>query len=926
MSAAAGRFFLACFQVALIALLCLEMAQPALAQVSTPTPQETASNPLDTPVNLSHSGAASQPRLLASPDGRLQAFWVDQFDGLLTAIYDGQRWSAPALVPVSATQPETLPSLIADNRGRIHAFWYGAESRVTRQKALFYSQMPFGGTRWSTPLGIAESAVGFTVSSLDNGNLLLAYYRTLNTSAAASGVYVKQIAFAQNTPLLGAATPVQTSIYYRLVKAEEAQLSLATFGAAGALLAWKDVRQAQVLSAYSLDGGATWSQPEAIGEAEGGAIKPRLAVAGEDALRLWEAPGTCALTQQRWQGLPETRALPAQSFLPTPTPAAPLTGWGEAKPLAFDRALCPTADRFLLTAEGQMYWLWDEGSAALTLSEYNPERDEWSQPIRWSFSFNDPETGRNVGLSDLHAVLQGGRMIVIGSDQATGEVWVLAAPPEVLEGRYLPPSWAELKPLSRPEAAQSDPRLAGAPVGVVSLDGSTHLIWSQPSANAPDLNSLAYARWDGRNLSLPIDIFPGRDGVSQRQPFLLVSPAEESAAGELHLAWIAGAANELRYSRVIAEQAASSSSWSPPQTLATNAAWPQLALSPQGELYLAYVVPVNEGRGVYLTRSTDGGRSWEEPWLVFDAAKAGWQMVDHPALAADAEGGLYLAWVQVELAGGLAPRKIYTAYSPDRGSTWSEPVPQMQSGVDWPHLTILGGQAHLLYARQSDGSLWHTWFDLREREAQANGVLKLTWPTAQRLAGFEEVQAPFGLAAVGRVAAQEGSEFWLHLAALQSGRGQLLFSSWDGLRWSEVERFSLPPTNEARFDLADPPFPLPISLAAATEGGKLPAVLMGVKGAEAGGRWQAALFFTERQVPKVTLPPLPPLPTATATPSPTAAPLPTVPPPTITPTLSSAPAELAPPINPLILGGGLAAVILLAIFAGILTVSSRRGR
>ena len=57
----------------------------------------------DSPVNLSHSGAASQPRVVAGLEGVLQAFWIDHFDGLMTSIYDGVTWSKPVPAPLPAS-------------------------------------------------------------------------------------------------------------------------------------------------------------------------------------------------------------------------------------------------------------------------------------------------------------------------------------------------------------------------------------------------------------------------------------------------------------------------------------------------------------------------------------------------------------------------------------------------------------------------------------------------------------------------------------------------------------------------------------------------------------------------------------------------------------------------------------------------------
>ena len=120
------RLYLIVLFIPLLAGLVTIRAQ---AQLSTPTPTavpDIGSNSLtnsNQPANLSQSGAASQPRLLAGPDGKLQAFWWDRFDGLTTATFDGQKWSAPQPALIASKFLVNTPLLIADQTGWIHAFW-----------------------------------------------------------------------------------------------------------------------------------------------------------------------------------------------------------------------------------------------------------------------------------------------------------------------------------------------------------------------------------------------------------------------------------------------------------------------------------------------------------------------------------------------------------------------------------------------------------------------------------------------------------------------------------------------------------------------------------------------------------------------------------------------------------------------------------
>lgn len=76
----------------LLGILCvlactMHATAPAFAQ--------TPANLWSVLVNLSGSGAASQPVAFAAPDGTLQAFWWDRFDGLTTVVGSGETWSAP---------------------------------------------------------------------------------------------------------------------------------------------------------------------------------------------------------------------------------------------------------------------------------------------------------------------------------------------------------------------------------------------------------------------------------------------------------------------------------------------------------------------------------------------------------------------------------------------------------------------------------------------------------------------------------------------------------------------------------------------------------------------------------------------------------------------------------------------------------------
>ncbi len=115
-------------------------------------------------------------------------------------------------------------------------------------------------------------------------------------------------------------------------------------------------------------------------------------------------------------------------------------------------------------------------------------------------------------------------------------------------------------------------------------------------------------------------------------------------------------------------------SWDAPRTVGGDSVpgsrnFHALHAAADGSLYVAWL----EARGgrksaTYLTRSTDGGRSWT-PSVRVDAAES--CPCCRTAIATSKDGALYLAWRSV-LPGSV--RDIVVASSRDHGATWSTPV------------------------------------------------------------------------------------------------------------------------------------------------------------------------------------------------------------------------------------------------------------
>ena len=951
--------------IVLLAVLSSLFLQPAQAQTPTPSPSPAQASPSELasaetiwsqPVNLSRSGAANQPRIFAAQDGRLQAFWMDRFDGLMTALYNGEIWSLPAQIlrvpsrfVAKPVKISAMPFLLADDKDRVHGFYYGEKDPKTGEPPLFYTQLAIGNTIWSPGVQAAESALVFNAQPVESGDLQLAYIRSLKLEPTTTqrqpippGVYTRRT--TGGGAVWNAGSAVESSIYYRILAPEEAFMQLAATQNV-AMLAWLEPRLDQVLYSASSDSGQSWSPPMLFGPKEAQVKQPLLAILPSGgALRIWQdaSQSGCALYQQQMAlqaTQPLTTTLTPATVGQNPAVTALVLGeWGEAQQILPGLSECPSNSRFF-NEEGKLYWLWGENTPALSLSAWEAGRGEWSLPQSFGFSFEDTDTGRLVQLDNLEASLANGKLAVIGADVASGEVWTTLSQVSALELAFAPPSpWSKAQAFSDPQQTASNPAVA------IDGQGRAHVVWSQGSGTPG--TSLYYARYDGKTASPAVEIVKAAAGEVVRQPAMWADGQER-----LHLAWSGGTQGEIYYTRALADQAGSASGWLPAKQVsgsggfATSGAWPQIAQDYSGRIFILYAVPLNEGRGLYLAYSEDGGENWSSPTLIFDAAAAGWEMVDRPTLAVDLTGALHAAWTHGNLAATRLTQGIYysrtlTAYkppaptaTPEAGATpeplqsdpqWSKPLEIAPAGADWPKLAGLGSQLHVVYALE--GLPNHRWLDLTQA---ATGEAEAGWGTASRVPGWQELGSssvssvgtspqsnlpPFGLTA---------DAARLHLLAALAESTSLRYSTWSSEvqgaegRWSQPESFN-PAGGRRNFPGAVAAAPLSGSQLAVAWLALPDTASLATPIPPAPGVFLALRAITTVQPPSG--PPPAPTSTPTALPSqePTIAP-------TATPILSQKPGPSGDSsLSPLVLGGGLAAIIVIAIFIGILVQGKGR--
>jgi hypothetical protein len=878
----------------------------------TPLPQPAGDQGGAGPANLSQSGAASSPAVVAEPDGRLRVFWSDEFDGLMVAdgillatpVLSGTQelmttqdsWSEPRTVPLAAT---SMPEILADAAGGIHAFWLqesiqdGSEEGWVQDWPLLYSQLASDTTTWLPSMALAESAASYDVATDASGAFYLAYIRAVDTPSFPAGIYFRRM--AEEDGRWTAPVALAQSRYLRLLSREAAHVSLAAAETGELYVTWDDPRTGELQLAYSPDGGQTWEGPDSLDNPE---AQPRwgqlLAVPGGEVLLLWQdvrSGGACNLYQAPAASLLGDAAVPAQRVLE-------------------ELVACPDNADFLALDEGQVLMIAGGGGDSLTVAIWDGE--QWSQPSRVGYSFENLETGGQVYLSNLQAALvslpapspEGGNdpaLVAVGTDQ-DGDVWASSSQLGTLDIVFAPPSpWSVPVSLTDSEGAPELPAMAN------DAEGRLHVLWGEDTEGPTAGASLLYVRQDqvatasGTEMrwTSPTEILASPDGGAD-QPSLI------ALGNQLHAVWRGGQDGEVFYSQAFATDAYIASVWTEPQRLAppgTMVSWPHIAADLGGNLHVVYAVPVNEGRGIYYTRSNDGVQ-WSAPRQVFDAARAGWAMSDYPRVAVDLGGTIHVVWTRADPLGSGLTRAIYYARSVDGGVTWSEALEVAAGASAWPQVTVsVTGEIHLVWTDTGEeNACWHQW--------SADGGL--TWTRPERVPGFESVPGPIGVLADGA-----GTVSLVGLGQDSGGKPILLYATWDGQRWGEQEVFGLGLAMDSS---------LPgVSSTLLPSLGHLDVVFRGASTDPDEGA-QVRLWYAERAVPAVVATPVP-----TFTPRPTAMPSPTPVPTTFatpTPGFGTAPPQRPESsmngLLPLLVPGVLAVLIVVGAFGARVLLAQRR--
>ncbi|MGD2158851.1 MAG: sialidase family protein [Anaerolineales bacterium] len=755
--------------------------------------------------------------MVEDSSGIIHAFWWDEFDGNMYSRLVGDQRSMP--IQIAVPFGEFIPVLVADSNGYLHAFW------IDENQVLYYANVNVDsvpGSEWNLVVLLADSAIRIDLEIDKQDRLHLAYLRAADTPEAPAGFYYRKSAPGGNDwldPIL-----IYQSPYLRKLAPDEAHVDTRiTYSGVEQhiYLAWDNPLRGQSFLVKSVDGGETWGEPIEVGEPEEvlGEARPShliIYAQAEEVLLLWQT------------GSSETGCTPYYQWS--------LDGgesWQPRQRMSRSLFGCPERMEILAGADGPILV---RVSSQVYLQAWDSTR--WSDPqLQGTLaSFIDSETQRTVTLGCLQvALLEGRSLIFIACDTSGGgDIWFLRRELDDVDNWFPHESpWQTLTSVTRNEARFLSLEM------IADTEGRVHVFWAQSSESnsSRPASSLYYTRLEDERLwSQPVAVL-----TSPEQPVDQPAVALDSAE-RLLMTWRCGEQAEICFSRVGANTATLSSAWSEPIRVSApghRSSAPDIVVGSQGAIYIVYAVPVNEGRGIYLTHSDDYGETWSEPIQIFDGASTSWAMLDQPRLALTSAGDLHLLWTHYNLRSGEAePVALSYVRSQDGGKAWSESETVTESSVVWARvLSTVNGSVYRFWQEGNVGR-----FSLEHERSLDNGA---TWERAEQIAFLGDTIATPTLSKD-----LAGNFHLLQLITQGPDDLSLQHRVWDGERWLSSDSLDLDLDSET--DVGG-------LVSAASPRGNLVAVFSTWSDDPSSGSGEE-LFFTTRSIePPEGLPtPLPP--------------------------------------------------------------------
>ena len=672
------------------------------------------------PVNLSNSGATSNPVLVSDQLGKLHAIWLDQFEGFTYAVSeDGKQWTQPLAVDYPFDKKAGTPVLVAAPRGFIHVFWQNFDKDLVYGQG--HSEILDDPAAWGFRESLSANVLSYNVSIDPQGVVHLVYIRNKNSDLGPAGVY-----YARSLDEGRSWIPerlIYESQYFRTAKPEIAHLRVVVPDDANdgrVFITWGNTALKRIFMTQSSDGGANWSEVIQVKGPEdtGGYDMPfngELSVKSNKTLFLWEVgePGAnqCNLYGQWSEDNGAT--------------------WSSPDVILSNRSICPSSIEFLSREENSLIILLKYAQGSPSLVTWDGQK--WSDPQFQDelSNLSNPATNETILLGCQFNAFKENQLFLIGCDLGSGgDIWIMSR--EVLpvaEQAVSASLWSLPQPLTSVLSQ-------GIPLMAYTADAENlHALWVQTSLSSDSdvRESIYYSKWNGGEWAAPVNIIYGLSG---KVGHLVTAYGSD----RLYMVWSDKDAGSLLFSWSNAGKASSPNEWSRPVELPSPAQWtssPDILVDSAGMIAIIYAVPINENRGIYMIQSIDNGATWTQPLTVFDAASAGWIGVNDPQVALGGDGRLHVLLTEYP---GIEnkPGALYYVQSEDGGETWTQPEVVSEGSVVWSEITSYdAGSIHRVW-QQDDGAVVAN-FD------QASSDGGITWGKRASLSGVSKVPTSVAL-------------------------------------------------------------------------------------------------------------------------------------------------------------------------------------